>query len=52
MTIVGPDPANERWQADIGRFVEEFRGPDGEIGFAPLGEVWSLTGQRSTGADG
>lgn len=49
MTIIAPDAANERWQADIGRFVEAFRGPDGEIAYAPLEEVWSLAHQRATG---
>jgi L-rhamnose mutarotase len=47
MAVVGPDPANARWQADIGRFVEGFRDEDGEVGFAPLENVWSLAGQRA-----
>ncbi|GAA1981057.1 L-rhamnose mutarotase [Microbacterium pumilum] len=51
MTIVGADPANERWQADIGRFVEEFRGPDGDTSFTPIEAVWSLATQRATGAN-
>src|SRR5690349_10823143 len=45
MAVVGPDPANERWQADIGRFVAYFRGPDGEEGFTPIEPVWSLAEQ-------
>ncbi|QIG39421.1 L-rhamnose mutarotase [Microbacterium sp. 4R-513] len=50
MTVVGADPANERWQADIGRFVAVFHTADGADGFAPIEEVWSLAGQRSEGA--
>ena len=46
MDVVDPDPANERWQADIGRFVDQFFGPDGAPGFEPLEEVWSLEEQR------
>jgi L-rhamnose mutarotase len=41
------EPANERWQADIGRFVELFRDADGEEGFAPLAPVWRLTDQAA-----
>ena len=39
-------------QADIGRFVQEFRDPEGQIGYAPLEEVWSLAGQRTADANG
>lgn len=46
MAVVGSDPANERWQADIGRFVDVFHGPDGEVSFAPLEQVWSLAAQQ------
>lgn len=46
MAIVRADPADARWQADIGRFVAGFRGPDGEDAYAPLGAVWSLSQQR------
>lgn len=42
MSVVEPHPANIAWQQDIGRFVEAFHGPDGEEGFAPIEEVWSL----------
>lgn len=47
MRIIRADPADERWQADIGRFVEAFHGPDGELEYAPLDEVWSLAAQRA-----
>ena len=40
------DPANVRWQGDIGRYVEVFRGADGEEAFTPLEEVWDLAVQR------
>lgn len=40
------DPADARWQADIGRYVELFRGADGEPGTAPLEHVWNLQAQR------
>jgi L-rhamnose mutarotase len=40
------DPANERWQRDIGRYVEVFRGANGEEAFTPLEEVWDLAAQR------
>jgi len=46
MAVVNPDPANERWQAEIGRFVDQFFGPDGTPGFTPLEQVWSLDEQR------
>lgn len=50
MAVVGPDPANARWQADIGRFVVGFRDADGGAGVAPLEDVWSLAGQRTSAA--
>jgi L-rhamnose mutarotase len=50
MAVVGPDPANARWQADIGRFVAGFRDADGEDEFAPLENVWSLAEQRAAAA--
>lgn len=40
------DPANARWQADIGRFVELFRDADGEAGYAPLEVMWDLEAQK------
>jgi len=45
MQVVKGDPADDRWQAHIGRFVTGFRGPDGEDAYAPLDEVWSLARQ-------
>lgn len=48
MRIVDAAPANAAWQADIGRFVEGFHGPDGEDGFLPIEQVWSLENQRSS----
>jgi L-rhamnose mutarotase len=39
------EPADHAWQADIGRFVELFRGPDGDEGTRPLEQVWSLRTQ-------
>lgn len=50
MRIVGAAPANDAWQADIGRFVEGFRGPDGEDGFTPIEQVWALAEQRGSEA--
>jgi L-rhamnose mutarotase len=47
MRIVDGAPANTAWQADIGRFIAGFRGPDGEDAFTPLEEIWSLTDQRA-----
>lgn len=48
MRIVKSDPADERWQAHIGRFVAGFRGPDGDEGDAPLEQIWSLTEQAQS----
>ena len=48
MRIVDAAPANAAWQADIGRFVDGFHGPDGEEGFLPIEQVWSLEDQRSS----
>ncbi|KJQ52811.1 L-rhamnose mutarotase [Microbacterium sp. SA39] len=47
MSIVQPHPANERWQRNIGRFVDGFFGPDGEVAFSPIERVWSMKGQLS-----
>ncbi|RIQ24368.1 L-rhamnose mutarotase [Jiangella rhizosphaerae] len=45
MRALASDPANERWQAHIGRFVDRFAGgTDGQP--APLPEVWDLGRQR------
>lgn len=46
MAVVNASAANDRWQADIGRFVAVFHDRDGQEGFAPLDEVWSLQAQR------
>lgn len=48
MRVVNASPTNDAWQADIGRFVEGFHGPDGEDAFTPLEEVWALSTQRAT----
>lgn len=45
MAVVKADPADARWQGDIGRFVAGFLGPDAEPGYAPLGQVWRLSEQ-------
>ena len=50
MAVVGADPANDRWQADIGRFVGFYRGPEGDRAFAPLHQVWGLTDQMRDGS--
>lgn len=47
MELVERAPANLAWQADIGRFVEGFRGPEDEDGFLPIEQVWSLAEQRA-----
>lgn len=46
MRVVGVSPTNDAWQADIGRFVAGFHGPDGEDGFVPIEKVWALSAQR------
>ena len=47
MDALDTDPANERWQAFIGRYVDHFvttgDGPDGMI----LERVWNLAQQRT-----
>lgn len=48
MRALAGDPANERWQADIGRFVGGFLGGD-DGGPAPLPQVWDLDRQRQAG---
>jgi L-rhamnose mutarotase len=50
MRVVNASPVNDAWQADIGRFVEGFRGADGEDSFAPIEQVWALSVQRGTDA--
>lgn len=47
MSVVEASPVNDAWQADIGRFVEVFRGPDGEDAFTPIERIWALSTQRS-----
>lgn len=47
MRAVNASPANDAWQADIGRFVAAFHGPDGEDGFLPIEQVWALSAQRA-----
>ncbi|WP_028051232.1 L-rhamnose mutarotase [Cellulomonas sp. URHD0024] len=46
MAELADDPANERWQATIGEFVEAFRDADGTAALAPLEQVWSLATQE------
>ena len=48
LAALDADPANERWQLDIGRYVELFRGADGEEGFSPLEQVWALSAQKNS----
>ncbi|MEZ3159561.1 L-rhamnose mutarotase [Microbacterium sp. BWT-B31] len=50
MAVIRADPADERWQARIGRFVDGFRGPDGEDAYRALETVWTLSSQRGEGA--
>ncbi|PZF81137.1 L-rhamnose mutarotase [Jiangella anatolica] len=45
LRALADDPANERWQARIGRFVDRFVGGTGGAP-APLPEVWDLRRQR------
>ncbi|GAB3601256.1 L-rhamnose mutarotase [Microbacterium tumbae] len=45
LAALDADPANEAWQADIGRFVELFRDADGAEGLTPLEQIWSLSAQ-------
>lgn len=54
MRTLADDPANERWQASIGRFVDRFISPDdddddGGSSPAALREVWDLGRQRRAG---
>lgn len=49
MAALADDPANTAWQEHIGRFVELFRGADGEAGTSPLEEVWQLSSQKAAG---
>ena len=46
MDRIASSDANDRWQADIGRFVDAFHGPDGEPAFSPMEHIWSLRSQR------
>lgn len=46
MRVVNASSVNDEWQADIGRFVEGFYGPDGEDGSTPIEQVWALSAQR------
>ncbi|NEE02814.1 L-rhamnose mutarotase [Phytoactinopolyspora halotolerans] len=41
------DPANVRWQARIGPFVDRFVSDAGDGAPHPIGQVWELTTQRS-----
>ncbi|PRA82018.1 L-rhamnose mutarotase [Microbacterium sp. MYb66] len=50
MRVVNASSVNDEWQADIGRFVEGFYGPDGEDGSTPIEQVWALSAQRSAEA--
>ncbi len=49
MKALETDPANERWQAFIGPYVDHFvstgDGAEGQL----LGQVWRLADQRSAG---
>ncbi|WP_026875487.1 L-rhamnose mutarotase [Jiangella gansuensis] len=55
MRALEDDPANARWQAHIGRFVDRFLSADdgdGDGGGAPtpIRPVWDLGAQRSAGS--
>ncbi|BDZ64059.1 L-rhamnose mutarotase [Agromyces mangrovi Wang et al. 2018] len=50
MAAIEEDPANLRWQATIGPYVELYRDSDGEPGFVPLAEVYDLRRQRAARA--
>lgn len=41
------EPANARWQEQIGPYVELYRDSNAEPGFAPLAVVWDLATQRA-----
>jgi L-rhamnose mutarotase len=50
LDLLAEDPANQRWQAVIGPFVETFTGgQDGEP--AALSEVWDLKEQKKDEGD-
>ncbi|MEB4615112.1 L-rhamnose mutarotase [Leucobacter sp. M11] len=46
MAALDTDPANQRWQAQIGAVVRRFSGPEGSEGMSPLVAVWALSTQR------
>lgn len=50
LAIVNASDANDRWQAHIGQFVDEFYGADGEVAFAPLETIWTLQDQIGASA--
>lgn len=52
MRVIRADEADQRWQENIGRFIDGFLGPDGVAGYAPLDQVWRLEEQRAAGASG
>jgi L-rhamnose mutarotase len=52
MRVIRADEADQRWQENIGRFIDGFLGPDGAAGYAPLDQVWRLEEQRAAGASG
>ncbi len=46
IAALADDPADAEWQRQIGPFVETYLDSDGLEGFAPLDQVWTLSGQR------
>ncbi len=50
LAALDQEPANARWQATIGPFVELYRDGAGEEGFVPLDVVWDLGRQRAARA--
>ncbi|PSL06841.1 L-rhamnose mutarotase [Haloactinopolyspora alba] len=50
MSALADDPANARWQAHIGRFVDGFVSAAGDGEPRPIERVWDLGEQRGSGA--
>lgn len=46
MAALADDPANQRWQANIGRFVDRFVSAVDDGQPHPVTQVWQLSGQH------